>query len=77
MVTRAEELFVKIVRIAVGVCLILLGKEFMEGGLSKYAPQGAARPVHWGLLGLGMAIMLSRATLIRPYWWRKLSRHRH
>jgi hypothetical protein len=58
-------LLVKIVRIVAGVCLIFLGKEFMEGGLSKYAPLGDEWPLHWGLLAVGVAIMFSGATLIR------------
>ncbi len=38
----------------------------MESGLSKYVPRGAAQPAHWGLLALGLAIVFSGATLIRP-----------
>jgi len=41
MHSRAEEMLIKLVRIAVGICVILLGKEFMEAGISKYALQGA------------------------------------
>ena len=77
MVRRVEVLIEKIVRIVAGVLLILFGKEFVEGGLSKYAPPGAPRTMHWGLLALGLSILAAAATLIRPYWWRQLSRRRH
>jgi len=74
---RVEVLIEKTVRIAAGVLLILFGKEFVEGGLSKYAPPGAPHTTHWELLLLGLAILAAAATLIRPYWWRELSRRRH
>jgi len=59
------------------ICLILLGKEFVECGLSKYAPLGSARPTQWGLLVLGLVTLFAGATVIRPYWWCELSRRRH
>jgi hypothetical protein len=77
MANRVDVLIEKFVRIGAGVLLILLGKEFVEAGLSKYAPQGAAHTTHYGALALGLAILAAAATLIRPYWWREWSRRRH
>jgi hypothetical protein len=69
-------LILRILRGGIGIVLMLIATAFLiDGGLSRYAKYGIPPHADWRLIAIGLAIGAIGGFLIRPFWWRRLSRH--
>jgi hypothetical protein len=72
----ASALMLKVLRIALGFVFVLTaGTFFVEGGFSRYAQFGMPAHADWRFITLGFVAAFIGAFLVRPFWWRHLSRH--
>lgn len=73
---RVLGIVLKLLRIAVGYLLMGVATAFLiQGGFSRYARNGVPPHADWRYLAMGVATLGIGSFLIRPFWWRYLSRH--
>jgi len=66
----------KILRFVVGLALMLSASGLLiQGGFSRYAKYGIPPHANWRLIAAGLLMLAIGAFLIRPFWWRHLSRN--
>ncbi len=76
MQSHAGNLSLKIVRIVIGFALMLSATAFLiQGGFSRYAQFSVPPHADWRLIVIGVCMIAAGAFLIRPFWWRNLTRH--